>query len=563
MSPSAEEPHWQRIGREKRDAVNALLPEHWRLKTVPSAVELPDATTFPRNVLSDQELAITENYTADQLTHELANGKLTALEVAKAFCHRATVAHQLTNCLSEVLFSDALAQAEALDAHYRTHGKPVGPLHGLPISLKDQFRVKGAETSVGFIAWLGNVETEETESWLVKQLRALGAVIYCKTNVPTSLMGIETNNNIIGYTSNAHNRLLSSGGSSGGEASLLAMRGSIIGLGSDVGASIRLPCALSDIVGLKPSHGRVPYLGIRNSMEGHQTVESVIGPMGHSISDLRLLLKTIIQTQPWLADPKVNRIPWRQEDEDAVKAKIQAKKLTFGVIRTDGMVNPHPPVQRAINEAVEALKARGHEVIEWNPPAHAEAFQILWNTFAADGGKDIHSVASEAGEPLVPEISVSYGKELGHLPVGTVNDLWATQKQKYEYQARYLEYWQSTKKLTRSGEPVDALIAPAAPSASYKPTEGKYFGYTGVFNVLDYSAAVVKSPTKADMAKDLPFKDYQPLNDFDKAVAGDYIPEVFHDMPIGLQVVSQRLEEEKVLAIAEEVEDIFNALRKN
>lgn len=97
MSPSAEEPHWQRIGREKREAVNALLPEHWRLKTVPSAVELPDATTFPRNVLSDQELAITENYTADQLTHELANGKLTALEVAKAFCHRATVAHQLVS----------------------------------------------------------------------------------------------------------------------------------------------------------------------------------------------------------------------------------------------------------------------------------------------------------------------------------------------------------------------------------------------------------------------------------------------------------------------------------
>lgn len=93
-----------------------------------------------------------------------------------------------TNCLSEVLFSDALAQAESLDAHYRTHGKPVGPLHGLPISLKDQFRVKGAETSVGFISWLGNVETEETESWLVKQLRALGAIIYCKTNVPTSLM---------------------------------------------------------------------------------------------------------------------------------------------------------------------------------------------------------------------------------------------------------------------------------------------------------------------------------------------------------------------------------------
>lgn len=93
-----------------------------------------------------------------------------------------------TNCLSEVLFPDALAQAELLDSYYRTHRKAIGPLHGLPISLKDQFRVKGAETSVGYISWLGNVETEETESWLVKQLRFLGAIVYCKTNVPTSLM---------------------------------------------------------------------------------------------------------------------------------------------------------------------------------------------------------------------------------------------------------------------------------------------------------------------------------------------------------------------------------------
>lgn len=138
-----------------------------------------------------------------------------------------------------MLFTDAKQRALELDEHYAKTGKIVGPLHGLPISLKDQFRIAGVDTSLGYVSWLGKPETQETESQLVSDLRKLGAVFYCKTNVPTSLMAIETNNNIIGYTKNAHNRLLSSGGSSGGEAALLALRGSILGIGSDVAMLFR------------------------------------------------------------------------------------------------------------------------------------------------------------------------------------------------------------------------------------------------------------------------------------------------------------------------------------
>lgn len=87
-----------------------------------------------------------------------------------------------------MLFEEALTQARELDAYYQAHQKPIGPLHGLPISLKDQFRIKGAETSLGYVSWLGQKETEQSESYLVNQLRALGAIFHCKTNVPTSLM---------------------------------------------------------------------------------------------------------------------------------------------------------------------------------------------------------------------------------------------------------------------------------------------------------------------------------------------------------------------------------------
>jgi len=273
--------------------------------------------------------------------------------------------------LSEVFFETALQRAAELDEHFKTHGRPIGPLHGLPISLKDQFRVNGLETSVGYIGWLGKKETAESESYLVKTLRDLGAVFYVKTNVPTSLMAIETNNNIIGYTWNAHNRLLSSGGSSGGEAALLAMRGSVLGLGSDVGASIRLPAAVSGLVGLKPSTGRLPYLRVANSMEGQETVSSVIGPMGRNPQDLQMLVRSILDSSPWMDDPKTLNMPWRVHEEDAVRTKAQRTGLTLGVMKYDGLVMPHPPVLRAIDECVASLKAQGHEVIEWKPPSHS------------------------------------------------------------------------------------------------------------------------------------------------------------------------------------------------
>ncbi|KZF19210.1 amidase [Xylona heveae TC161] len=555
---TVEKPSWQAIGEQKRAKLQELLPPSFRIDPVPSADEQPNATTFIEQFLSPAERDITETTSAKALLSKLADGTLSAVEVTKAFCHRATIAHQLLNCLSEVLFVQAFARAEELDEYLRTHGKPIGPLHGLPISLKDQFRVEGAETSLGYVGWLGKVETKETESWLVKQLKDMGAIIFAKTNVPSSLMAIETNNNIVGYTTNPHNRLLSSGGSSGGEAALLSLRGSIMGFGSDVGASIRVPCSFTGTTGLKPSHGRLPYLNVANSMEGHETVPSVIGPMGHKVSDLRLAVQTVLECSPWLADPKVIQLPWRSEMEDEVRAKKASQKLTFGILRHDGVVKPHPPVERAIEQVVQALENAGYEVIEWIPPAHSEAFQILWNTFAADGGIDIHQALQQSGELPVPQLAVSYGEKLGHLPVGSVSDLWGTNQQKYNYQTRYLEYWNSTAARTRTGQPVDAIISPVAPTASYRPSEGMYFGYTGVYNVLDYSTVVVPV-TKADRTLDIPVTDYTPLSDLDGAICKQYDPDLFNGTPVGVQVVCRRLEEEKVLAIADEVEAVLGS----
>ena len=154
-----------------------------------------------------------------------------------------------TSCLHETFFGAAIEEAKALDHYYAKHKCPSGPLHGLPVSLKDQFHVRGVETTMGYVGWIGTFQgatgtgKEKTyESEMVQELRSLGAVLYVKTSVPHTLMCGETINNIIGYTQNPKNRNLSSGGSSGGEGALIGLRGSPIGFGTDIGGVSSFLC---------------------------------------------------------------------------------------------------------------------------------------------------------------------------------------------------------------------------------------------------------------------------------------------------------------------------------
>lgn len=138
-----------------------------------------------------------------------------------------------TNCLSEIFFDRAIAQAQELDLYLKETGKTKGPLHGLPISIKDNFNLVGYDSTVGFTSLVNDPATYN--STLVDLLLGAGAVLYCKTNVPTAMMIAESVNNVFGRTVNPRNRKLTSGGSSGGESALIAFGGSRIGVGTDIG----------------------------------------------------------------------------------------------------------------------------------------------------------------------------------------------------------------------------------------------------------------------------------------------------------------------------------------
>lgn len=265
---ATEKATWQSLAKAKLASINDSIPSEWRLATTPSVEEQRDVTgDFIARSLSKREIEITETDAVD-IVGETSSGRWSAEEVTTAFCHRASLAHQLTSCLHETFFDAALEEAKGLDKYYAQHKAPIGPLHGLPVSLKDQFHVKGVETTMGYVGWIGTFmgkkgtgQEKVYESEMVKELRALGAVLYCKTSVPHSLMSGETINNIIGYTTNPKNQNLSAGGSSGGEGALISLKGSPVGFGTDIGGSIRIPAAFCGLYGLRPSAGRLPYEG--------------------------------------------------------------------------------------------------------------------------------------------------------------------------------------------------------------------------------------------------------------------------------------------------------------
>lgn len=160
-----------------------------------------------------------------------------------------------TNCLTEIMFSSALERASELDLYYAEHGKPIGPLHGVVMTLKDQFDCQGFDTTLGYV---GRAQRPaDHDALLVRILRSLGAVFIAKTNLPQSIMWCETNGPLWGLTTNPLNAELTPGGSSGGEGAVLAERGSLVGWGTDIGGSVRIPAHMQGLYSLKPSVSRL------------------------------------------------------------------------------------------------------------------------------------------------------------------------------------------------------------------------------------------------------------------------------------------------------------------
>lgn len=386
-----------------------------------------------------------------------------------------------TNCVTEVLYSEALERAKYLDEYLQQHGKTLGPLHGLPISLKDCFITAPHPSSIGIAAYAN--EALQDDSVIVKILRNLGAIFYVKTNVPTAMMMAETNNNVWGETRNPLHKGLSPGGSSGGEGALIAFKASPLGLGTDIGGSVRIPAAWCHLYGLKPSFGRYPVRGGKSGIPGQEFILAVNGPMSRSLKSLQIYSEAVLSEKvaPWDYDHKCIPIPWRKNVIQPI-----GRKLRLGLVGIDdGLVTCHPPVERALNMTKKALEAQGHEIVPWTTEEHAVIVKNLQAAFFDLGGAAIVSLLTPHEEPLFPCMT-GYGlaSAAGESDLGPTK-LRGMVLKRNELQNGYLDKWYASAKDGKG--PIDGIIMAVAPWAAPRlgqTQENLYVGYTGVWNLL-------------------------------------------------------------------------------
>jgi len=437
-----------------------------------------------------------------------------------------------------------LTRAKYLDDYYSEHKKPLGPLHGLPISVKEHIGMKDLGLNAGFISWWDRKGTDD--SHVLKILWDAGCVFYARTTEPQTLMHLETSSNLYGATTNPFNGQLTSGGSSGGEGALIGMRGSCLGLGTDIGGSIRSPAANCGLYGLRPSAYRIPVEGWSATMGGQEQVVAVLGPLSTSLEGIKLFMRTVIGAKPWLTEPSLVPMPWR--DEESYLADHSGKKaLKVAVMWHDGIVKPHPPVTAALHEVIEKLKGvDGVEIVDWEPYKHDEAWEIISSLYFADGAQQETEAIDASGEPFRP-LSEFIIKENPNVKKLTVEEIWQWTIKREAYRSAYAKKWNET--ATGANGTVDVILCPVGPGAAPPLDHAKYWGYTSLFNILDYPALVFPV-TKADPSMHAaPGQDeFMSKKDEENAQLWSSGPEKYKGAPISLQLVGRRYEDEKVIS---------------
>ncbi|KAM0751544.1 amidase [Meredithblackwellia eburnea MCA 4105] len=505
-------------------------------------------------LLSQRQIEIT-NLDATDILSRIANKTYSAEEVTLAFGLRAAIAHQLVSCLTELWLEDALVRARELDAYLAEHGKVCGPLHGLPISLKDQIAIKGRVTSLGYLSLHEQAKPSETTAALAEILQNAGAIFYCHTTLPQSIMHLECES-FWGRTLNPFNTSLTSGGSSGGEGALVAMRGSPLGIGTDIGGSVRSPAANCGLYGLRPTAQRIPNAGSKTYVPGRDSILGVIGPLTHSLRDVELFMDVVLshRSAPWVVDPSYLPLPWRGPSQLSLDKKSR-KKIKVGVMWTDGEVRPTRPIRRAMEGLVQKLKENEEEfeVVEFQPYKSRDAWYIIRQLYFVDGGRRVKDLTcnSETKETLHP-LTDWLLNDAGTKPVDDITDthkLWELNVVRETYRAEYSLHWNS--------QHVDVVLCPVAPYPAPPHGEAKWWSYTSLWNLVDYPGFAFPSGLVVDPELDKETESYTPLNEDDELVYTSYAPERFANAPISLQLVAKKYRDEDVVEALARIEELI------
>ena len=417
------------------------------------------------------------SFSATRQARLVRQRSISSVELVQAHLDRIAIVNPRINAADELLPTQALAAARAADKTL-ARGAPTGPLCGVPFSIKDSIELAGTVCTAGTLGRLAAPPSTE-DATLVARLRSAGAIPVARTNLPDLLFAFESDNLLFGATGNPYDTARTSGGSSGGEAALIASCGSPMGLGSDAAGSVRLPAAFCGIAGLKPTSGRLPRTGHFPPAGGWIAPLWQIGPMARHVEDLCTMLPLLVGGDGW--DTSVVDMPLHDP------ARVELRRLRVAFHTDNGFARADDEVAGVVRAVARALASEVGALAEDRPACLEQAYGLEMKLLGADGGDGVRE----------------YLRGLGSARVHPLLTAWLDKLEQHRTSvAGFAAYWAEWDAYRAAMgaflRRYDVILCPVYTHAALphrtSTREGNFqgFSHTMAYNVAGWPAAVVR-----------------------------------------------------------------------
>jgi amidase len=405
------------------------------------------------------------------------NRKISSVELMEAHLNHISTINPSINAVVELLDESALSQARVADEAL-ARGRLPGPLHGVPFSVKDSIEVAGTHCTAGTLGRAG-APLSTADATLVARLRRAGAIPIAKTNLPDLLFAFESDNLLFGRTNNPYDLTRTSGGSSGGEAALIAACGSSMGLGSDCAGSVRLPAAFCGIAAIKPTSGRLPRTGHFPPAGGWIEALWQIGPMARQVEDVSAMMNLL--AGPDGSDPTVADVTF-----SALFGK-ELRGLRIAFHTDNGCCAASDEVAAVVRCGAKALEPEVESIEEARPSCLMDAYDLEMKLIGADGGDSLRACLAALGSPRAHSLLTGWLDKLEpyRTDLAGFQSYWASWGAYRAEMASFLRRY-------------DAIVCPVYPrtalphGASIDETNFRGFSYTMAYNLAGLPGAVVR-----------------------------------------------------------------------